>query len=315
MIVTTSIGGCLGGDDADTSANADPSVLAPATPAEVDENTGGIEGQVLDDAGLPVVKASVGILALNLQTATDESGEFSFSKVEPGLHAIAVQKIGFEAAVRNVDVQKGDVTEVQLTLTATFVPQPYTWVRDQSGLFGCGTSWRPGVVYSGVAVCGVLSFAGESTEAYDKFLLVWEMEEATAQWTGAVFEMFWTSNQVAGQGLSMNWEVEGCSNVGDQRFASGGGNNPIKLVADAEKVSQTVENAKADKSASGCVDPPSSKCNDEGCTVQSRVFSEPDTLGEGSPADIGLTFQQQFDQYWTSFFDMEIPDDYSALES
>ncbi|HEX9816135.1 MAG TPA: hypothetical protein VGB18_04070 [Candidatus Thermoplasmatota archaeon] len=48
--------------------------------------------------------------------------------------------------------------------------------------------------------------------------------------------------------------------------------------------------------------------------MQSRVFSDPDTLGPGSPGDVGVTFQQAFQHDFTEFYPDAGPAEFTAVD-
>ncbi len=282
-MAAVALAGCTGGDG---DASGVPNDVSG--PADVTDDTGGIQGLVLSDEGLPVAGAQVALGTDGDATTTDEQGRFTFSGVAPGSYQLFVQKLGFQTIGRSISVQAGDVTEVEVTVSAIQVAEPYHLTLNQEGLFGCGLSWRPAVVYSGVAICGVVG--GD----VDDFLLEFHLEGPMDGWEEAsgVFETEWQSNQAAGRGLSVNWEKLGCSNVGDSRFVRTQGHNPHHGYVEGDHI----ESVRDD----GCS---SSNCDgDDECNIQSRVFSFPDTLGESAPADVGITIQQRYTNFMTAFF-------------
>lgn len=282
-MVGVALAGCTGGDD----------VAGPAGevsgPAGVTDDTGGVQGLVLSEEGLPIAGAQVALGADGALTTTGEQGVFNFGQVAPGSYQLFVQKLGFETVGRSISVEAGEVTEVEVTLAAIMVAEPFHLTLVKEGLFGCGVSWRPAVVYSGVAVCGVV--AGTD---FDSFLLEFYLEGPMDGWElgNGVFETEWESNQAAGRGLSVNWEKLGCSNVGDSRFVRTQGHNPHHGYVNGSHI----EDVRDD----GCS---SSNCDaDDHCNIQSRVFSFPDTLGGSAPADLGITIQQRYTNVMTAFF-------------
>lgn len=298
-----SLAGCVGGDTQPEQAEAEPL----GAPASFTEQTGGIEGLVLDTEGLPLPDAVVGLPDLALQTLTNEAGRYSFSNVEPGTYTLFVQKLGYESQGKQVQVVAGQATQFELALVALAVKEPYTTQVIQSGLFGCGASWRPAVVYSGIAACGVLSLFFNLTQ-YDQFLLEWEIRDDIVGWNGSAFEMHWESNQIAGKGLWMLWEV--CANDGETRFASVNGQSPLRANVNSSVVHGVIHNGTYNDDACGSAD---DRCNEDECAFISRVFSMPQTLGESYPADVGMTFQQRFEQIHTAFFYEPGPDDFTAI--
>lgn len=303
MFVAVALSGCIGGDTEPDQADPEP-LGAPAT---FDETTGGIEGVVVDTEGLPIPQAVVGIPEAGEDTTTTESGRFAFSNLDPGTYTLFAQKLGYESKGKSVQVAAGEATTIDIELVELAITDPYTTQVIQSGLFGCGASWRPAVFFSGIAACGVLSLFLNLTQ-YDQFLLDWEIRDDIVGWNGSAFEMHWESNQIAGKGLWMLWEV--CANDRETRFASVNGESPLRVHVNSSVVHGVIHNGTYNDDACGAAD---DRCNDDECAFISRVFSMPQTLGESSPADIGVTFQQRFEQIHTAFFYEPGPEDFTAI--
>ncbi|HEX9816136.1 MAG TPA: carboxypeptidase-like regulatory domain-containing protein [Candidatus Thermoplasmatota archaeon] len=298
LLLMAAVSGCV--------AEGAPAVAAPeAQPAEFDETTGGIEGLVHDDNFLPVSNAIVALGDLpEIQGTTDEGGRFSFSHVPAGEHTLFVSALGYESAGKSIEVAAGIVTQMDFILVVIPIETPFYEIKTLSGLFGCGTSWRPAVVYSGIAICGALDIVGDPTNA-DNFLLVWQTTGPVEAWSAAVFETVWTSNQAFGSGLSVNWEKNGCANVADARFVRTAGHSPLRARLAGEEFAEKMDNV----TDNSCSD----ECTFDDCRLMTRVFSMPDTLGASSPADVGFTFQQVFHQYLTEFYYDDGPETFSAV--
>lgn len=297
LLLAACIGG-EGGTPAATNASAD-----------FDESTGAIEAFVHDDSLTPLSGAEVGLLdAPEFRATTDAEGRAALSHVPPGEHQLAAQKIGYGTTVKRVTVNAGEVTGTELTLLPAAATQPYKLVKDQRGLFGCGASWRPAVAVSGIAACGVLSLLLNLTQ-YDKFLLTWNLTGNVSEWDGAAFEMTWKTTQAFGRGLTMIWETNECSNVRNSTFARDSGASPLQVVLNSTRLHDALDNNTND---SDCED--KANCNEKTCTLQSRVFSQPDTLGANSPADVGITVQQSYTQYLTEFYNQEPEPGYTAIK-
>lgn len=300
LLAGTVLSGCIGGEGGGTQSTQ--------TVAAFDDTTGAIEGLVHDDALVPIQGAEVGLLDVpEARATTDEAGRFVLSHIPPGEHQVAAQRIGYQSTTRSVVVNAGEIATTELTLLPAPTVQPYHLVKDQRGLFGCGASWRPAVAVSGIAACGVLSLVLNLTQ-YDKFLLTWRLTGNVSEWEGAAFEMNWKTTQAFGKGLTMIWETNGCSNNRNSTFARKSGSSPLQVVLNSTRL----ESARDNNSASTCT--AKTNCDDKKCQLQSRVFSEPDTLGPSSPADVGITIQQPFTQYLTEFYNMEPPPGYSAIK-
>lgn len=302
LLLSATLSGCLGGDE-----NPAPAAKGPDAPASFTEDTGAIEGFVLDAEGLPVPNATVGLPDLDLDTRTGDGGRFTFSNVPPGQYTLYAQKLGYEAEGKRIDVVAGAATNLEITMTALAVVEPYSTQVIQAGLFGCGASWRPAVVFSGIAACGVLSLFLNLTQ-YDQFLLEWEIPEDIQGWNGSAFEMHWESNQIAGKGLWMLWEV--CANDRETRFSSTNGESPLRDHVNASVVHGVIHNGSFNEDSCDSAD---DLCNEDKCEFISRVFSVPQTFGASAPADVGVTMQQRFEQIHTAFFYEPGPADFTAI--
>jgi TonB-linked SusC/RagA family outer membrane protein len=77
---------------------------------------GTITGQVLDEAGLPLVSASIKVLELNKIAVADASGQFSIS-VAPGTYTLEVSYISFATQrIESVKVTEGKSVTLNFTL-------------------------------------------------------------------------------------------------------------------------------------------------------------------------------------------------------
>jgi hypothetical protein len=303
ILIILGLAGCIG-QDAEPAPDADADVAAPA---QFSDETGAVEGLVVDQEQLPIPQAQVAIPELGLQTTSDAGGRFTFSNVKPGTHQLFAQRLGYESVGQAVEIVAGEVTATQLVLTKLAVQEPFNMILTQRGLFGCGASWRPGVIYSGIAICGVFSLFLNDT-SYDQFLLDWELEEATEGWDSSVFEMEWESNQAAGRGLTMLWEV--CSNDAETRISAEEGESPLREYVTKEQLQSIVTNGTENEDACGDA---AELCNVDGCAFISRVFSTPQLLGETSPADVGFTFQQPFTQHASLFMWEPAPEEHTVV--
>ena len=215
-LVVALVAGCVGGGNGDTSDRP-----------RFDDDTGAIRGIVLNEDLLPVAGAEASIPTLGLSATTNAEGRFLMSHVEPGTHALHVLRIGFEEARRDVTVAAGRVTDVEVPLTVLALAEPFHLVHTQRGLFGCGASWAPGIPpepgpgfndlpgteglphrIGGIAGCGILDET--PLEDFDEFQLDGEVDTGfpTSQWMSSVFEMTWTTNQIAGRGLCRQLQLD-----------------------------------------------------------------------------------------------------------
>lgn len=302
LVLAIVLSGCTGGKTAASVA------LEPAAEPEFDADTGAIQGTVVDDEFVAIVGASVGILDLDLVSLTDADGRFTFSHLAPGIYDVQASKIGFDNGRGNVEVVANDVGEVTIELrTAVDLGRPYPLYQSQGGFFGCGMSWSPAVVFSGLSACALVKDVTETDVGEpDKFMLEWPTEGPIRSMKAAVFEMEWDSTQALGAGLTLIVEIDGCVNADDRegRFGVAEGGSPLKLYVDEEKLAKLF-----DPSDTKCEfedlfgDPVDKNCGEAQCTIVTRVFSTTsDVAGPESEADLGVTYQQAFTQHMTLFF-------------
>ena len=83
--------------------------------AEAQSQSGTIAGRVLDPAGSPVSRATVGIAELNRATTTDSAGRFRFTNVPKGTLTIAARQLGYTPVASTVVVGDAPVT-IELVL-------------------------------------------------------------------------------------------------------------------------------------------------------------------------------------------------------
>ncbi|MGH7548047.1 MAG: SusC/RagA family TonB-linked outer membrane protein [Gemmatimonadales bacterium] len=99
-------------------------VLLPflATGALQAQDTGVLRGRVTDAASRePVVDARVTIGGTSLAATTRANGEYLFSAVPAGHHAVRAQRVGYAAARQEVDVAAGEAAELDFGLRAVAV--------------------------------------------------------------------------------------------------------------------------------------------------------------------------------------------------
>ncbi|MBI2077667.1 MAG: carboxypeptidase regulatory-like domain-containing protein [Euryarchaeota archaeon] len=299
-MATGALAGCVDSAATTTGSGGAPPVAAPA---EVDENTGAIEGIVHDDSLNPIAGAVVAVGAPPVvETVSDATGRFSLSKVPPGTHSLYAQKLGYDAFVKSVGVVVGEVLQADILLVPTAIMEGWHNILHEVGLLGCALSWRPAVQYSGVSACGAVE------SPYDRFLIVWKLTGKVEEWKSVVFEAEWRSTQPVGAGLSINWEVNGCSNVGTARFARTQGQSPVRARLDDVQLEDRLENVTSGTCGKSVCSSTTKKCE-----LFSRSFSYPDTLGTSSPADVGFTFQQKHDLYIAEFYNEVSSVDFSSI--
>lgn len=116
LLVSLLLGGC-------TSAPAPKQEARPS--ATFSDDTGGIEGIVVDDEEVPVPSAIIRIVGLPQVTNTTEDGRFAFSNLAPNSYILLVERTGFIKRQVPTQVPVGNATHVKVILMPVPPPTPY----------------------------------------------------------------------------------------------------------------------------------------------------------------------------------------------
>ena len=135
LLAGTLLAGCSGGGTPDDCTGAD----CPGAGLDVDEDTGGIRGIVVDDSIRPVEGAKV-VLMNGDETLTDAQGRFTFTGLAPGEHFITVSKPGYATMQATAKVVAGvaEPDVVKVVLEYLVDAQPYTEFHEFRGFYECG---------------------------------------------------------------------------------------------------------------------------------------------------------------------------------
>lgn len=142
LILLLLVSGCFGGSDSGPAATT-PAPEGPQVFAEFTQDTGAIEGAVVDESILPVANATVNLTKASSQSeildtaTTDEEGRFAFSLLDPGAYRVATQARGFAKAFSLVTVEAGTATSVQVIVGAVASEEPYVDVQIWNGFIPC----------------------------------------------------------------------------------------------------------------------------------------------------------------------------------
>lgn len=92
-------------------------VLAPVARAQEGAiGTGGINGTVVDSAGIPVVGAQITVAGSALVAESDERGEFQLAKAAVGETSLRVRRIGYKPDTVRVNVLAGQTVPIEIVL-------------------------------------------------------------------------------------------------------------------------------------------------------------------------------------------------------
>jgi hypothetical protein len=111
---------------------------------------GAIVGVVVDSAtGAPLPAAQVRLVGLARGELTHDDGGFAFDDLRPGTYTVAVQRVGYGAAVRAVSVASGARAVVRITLAASAAASPEVVVTGTLGEGAARDALRPTVAVGG----------------------------------------------------------------------------------------------------------------------------------------------------------------------
>jgi hypothetical protein len=295
------LSGCTG-EGASTSSSPTP----PAPTADVDAQTGGVEGIVTDTELEPIAGATIWLKDVPDAVAkTSADGRYALGKLAPASYVLLVERVGYQAARRDITLLVGEVVRADFTLNPIILSVPFHATKEERGIGGCSFAWRPAAGSTdSLGVCGLATSLNINT-GLDRFIIDWKLNGPFAEWQSGIFEMDWKPNQFFGRGMQDRWEGAGCSVTNaDARLATTSGPPPhtARVLDIKGRIDFNV--GKGCSSFSACKDP---------CGLQSRVFPTPDTLGTSAPADVGVVFQQTFTQYFSDFYSAPAPESFSAL--
>lgn len=296
LFLGASLAGCLGGGSSGP-AGVDSEVL-------FDDETGAIRGHVTSDSLEPLNGAVVHLTDSGQNATTNEAGEFQISQVAPGAVGLEVAKLGYESVAREVQVEVGRVTETSFQLPPLPIEEPYHATEIQEGLIGCGLLLKrdedPNASHNFIAACGV--FGNLGYYAIDQFHLVWAMGDLYNT-SGAWGETSWTSTQAAGKGMSAIWSVLDSSNTAGGIHAIRRGNSvqsPLGISFTSEEILDVLE-------AKDTIQ----DCTESDCNIHAFHYGRAETLG--TPVDVGVALQQRYTEYFTLFYNQDVPDVFSAV--
>lgn len=193
------LAGCYGkATTLDAQTAAASAAVAPTT-AEVDEETCGLEGFVMDDGLEGVPNALVVIENTPFSTLTDPEGHFAFGKLPPKTYRLSTHPQGYEAAALSVACPTGEVVD-DLVLPLKGIPNfglEYHTTYPMRGKYGCGL---------GFSSIGTADFCrSQKVGTYSTPPLIPEANNTLFFWqdrfgnvTGALYELKWTKSWMFG---------------------------------------------------------------------------------------------------------------------
>lgn len=296
-MIAIPLAGCISGEDAPAASPAEEDTAEQAAPtAETGSVTGKVVTKDLDEVAEAPVALTDGQGAIVADKKTDKTGRFTFNDLAPGIYRVQVTALCCKAAVESVEVQAGDVTEVNMqleVLTKDDLQQPHVEENEWKGFISCGArAGVPGVRTLGIALCAVPGAIDESiADPNEDFIHYFNMSKGLKTLYVA---MDWEPvGGVSGGDLNLLVEQGICNEVAcadAYRYADLDG--PPALVAriDAEDVER--EDAKFENIT-------------ETAEFKFRIFAGEDYAN--------LIYQQPFTVYWYEFYWEPAPEDFNPL--
>lgn len=273
VVIVMFLAGCSSKDK--NLAALAPGTLAPAP--EVDASSGAIHGVVTDESSLVLSGVKVGLVELKTEVVSDENGQFTFSKLQPGFLRVSAHKLGYKDWLRNVEIRAGEISNVNIQLTEIPIEdsRPRSEMQIFNGRIVCGTG-NPVFVE---VICGdPLDPVAPNTN--QKFLFKFNISKEE---TGQLWEQSWKPTQLLSRDLLFIVEKD----CGDNSCPTG------------ERFAQT----------SGCcylrialndtqLDIPAVKAGSKGATIRSRTFPAGGTVER----PVNVFTDQSFTIYWEKFW-------------
>jgi hypothetical protein len=282
LIVSMVLAGCTSG-----AGPADDTTAPPQDPL-----LGAIEGAVLDDQALPLEGAQVGLRDSEASGRTGGDGRFLLSNIEPGSYDLLVSKVGYTSIAKRVAVEAGKTTAVPIELKPVAVAAPRYETNSTAGRFECS-----------VALVDVLwlECPGSNT--------VWPTSSSRSLFSKPlgvrhiVAELRWQATSAA-TGNNLDFNIVNRNGSDCQWYANEFGPSPLKIQV---TIGQQFVNPHS-PAATGCDD----KIIDDADTqLAFDLYSSP--VYATDVATVGATLQQPFEIYYTFFFDMDVPEGFTAL--
>jgi hypothetical protein len=126
----------------------------PLSVAGLSEDQGAIEGAVVDEEILGIPGVNVTVIGTSIQTTTDDNGSFAIGGLEPILHRLRFEALGYHAKEMEVQVFAGDANRVSIVLLAKPSDFPYAEVVIKRGFWYCGIQYVAAGFYCAVNVAG-----------------------------------------------------------------------------------------------------------------------------------------------------------------
>jgi hypothetical protein len=135
------LSGCAG--TTPQAAGARPTAEPLAPDVHFSQDTGALDGTIVDDSLRPVANASVrislskGDAPFSADTIPNAAGSFGFSLLTPGTYQVRVAAAGFSNATQFAEIRAGEIAKMTVHLINAPTREPYLVVYPRSGLLEC----------------------------------------------------------------------------------------------------------------------------------------------------------------------------------
>lgn len=303
LLVSLALAGCASSEGANPQGSDGPGPIASGEPI-ADAAT--IQGLVVDDSQAPIEGATVAIVGIGLQAATDAAGSFQFVNVPPGPHDITAIKLGFSSTGKRVTVEPSQqLTGVVLTLAPIAVEGPYHEIfGPYNGYFHCmyGTAAVAGFGF--IRTCLFDEGVNEDVFGADTRRLSFNL--SSDNWASMIGESRWSQGAFAtGVGMAIYPSYEGRS--GSHWWCEADGRSP--LLFRYEAADPEAKDGLSVCNTQGEIEPvPAMEVNPLQLIADSGFGG---TSTEKPP--LRLMFEQRFELMMSVFYAEPAPAEFSAL--
>lgn len=276
----------------------------------VNDETGGVEGLIVNDALSPIPDVVVLLDGQATATVTAADGRFALSLVKPGTHDLTFVHAAHAEKSMKVEVKAGEVSNVQTELIPLASQDAYVRIDQNAGFITCSAGIKDPVLAPDgrgyAAICAAVDFFGGTS--LDRAWIRYERE--SFQDIVDIFgESTWDSTQALGTGLLVIWWLEHpdfhtdeCACGWQANWSAGA--DPVQLQMPISRIDEIVKEEGEANTLS---------CREiDGCLIDVLHYAFPQTA-PSSPIDVGVVIDQKFDVYRSTFFHDPMPLGYSAL--
>lgn len=260
------LAGCAG-DDGGAAGGGDGSGASGDNETEI---RNGIEGGVQSEDLLPLERAKVEIISLNLTVTTNSEGKYRFANLEPRDYLVVASKEGFKPLTQRAIVQDGMVHQLDFMLKPRPTATPYSETLDANGFVSCKFVYGLDPESMQHHDCGSIDPNNLDTHEF-------EVGRDAAQ---IVVEAFWEPTQDGAKHMMLTVESVGFGHQ-DLIFGSITGPPGVKI-----SVAQTI----------------TEKYYPEGGVIRTKLDAGPSITGDEAGLDAGVVLQQPYEVYVTVFY-------------